>query len=169
MKKNEIEPKYDMFVSYSPQDMAFVDELVRRLKSKNQRLKIWFDRGVLRLGDSFSSGVQEALEQSKYFLLVISPGYLDSSWANFEMGVALSRAGSSEYENIIPLVIGDVNLAALPPPITRNRLIRIGENVRSDKLAVEKLVEDLTARIELAEKSGHAAEEKAVYTSPHPA
>lgn len=147
--KNENGSKYDVFVSYAHQDMPFVDELVRHLKTKNRRLNVWFDHGALRLGDSFSNSVQEALEQSKYFLLVISPGYLNSPWANFEMGVALGRAGSPKHENIIPLMIGDVNRTSLPPPIARTTPILVGHDVNFDKLA-----DDLNSIIERGEKPG---------------
>jgi hypothetical protein len=148
---NASEPKYALFISYAHQDLPFVDELVSHLE--DHRLNVWVDQGILRLGDSFSNSVQEALEHSKYFLLVISPSYLKSAWGNFEMGVALSRAASPANGKIIPLVVGEVNRAALPPLIAQTKPILIGENVSFDKLA-----EDLTAIIERGEQEGRVIE-----------
>jgi len=153
---NATEPKYDLFISYSHQDLPFVDELVHHLK--DQRISVWFDQGMLRLGDSFSNSVQEALERSKHFLLVISPSYLTSAWGNFEMGVALSRANSPANGKIIPLVLGEVNRAALPPLIAQTKPILIGENVSFDKLA-----QDLTAMIERGEQQSRVIEEEASF------
>ncbi|MGH9832895.1 MAG: toll/interleukin-1 receptor domain-containing protein [Blastocatellia bacterium] len=157
-----VEPKYDLFISYAHQDLPFVDELVSHLKG--HRLNVWFDQGMLRLGDSFSNSVQEALEHSKYFLLVISPSYLKSAWGNFEMGVALSRAISPANGNIIPLVVGDVNRDVLPPLIAQTQPIIIGENISFDKLA-----EDLTAIIERGEQQGRVIEEGTSYSPSYSA
>ena len=154
------EPKYDLFISYARQDFPFVEELVRHLK--DQRISVWFDQGSLRMGASFSNSVQEALEHSRYFLLVISPGYLNSSWANFEMGVALSRSASPMRGRIIPLLIGDVNRDALPHFIAHTNQIVTGEEVNFDKLA-----ENLAAIIEQGERRGRVAEDESLYSPSH--
>ena len=156
------EPKYDLFISYAHQDLPFVDELVRHLK--DQRISVWFDHGMLRLGDSFSNSVQDALEHSRHFLLVISPSYLKSAWGNFEMGVALSRSVSPANGKIIPLVVGDVNRAELPPLIVQTQPIIIGESVSFDKLA-----EDLTAIIERGEQEGRVMKEGTPYSPSYSA
>ena len=153
-------PKYDLFISYASQDLHFVDALVRHLK--DQRIRVWFDHGMLRLGDSFSNSVQEALEHSRYFLLVISPSYLKSAWGNFEMGVALSRSLSPMNGKIISLVVGDVNRDVLPPLIANTDQIVIGEKVNFDKLA-----EDLAAIIEQGEQRGRVIEEESFYSPSH--
>jgi hypothetical protein len=157
---NASEPKYDVFISYAHQDLPFVDALVRHLK--DQRISVWFDRGMLRLGDSFSNSVQEALEHSKYFLLVISPSYLKSAWGNFEMGVALSRSASPRNGRIISLVMGDVDRAALPPLIVHTDQIVIGEKVSFDKLA-----EDLTTMIGQGGRGREVVEEESLYSPSH--
>ena len=149
------EPK--LFISYAHQDLPFVDELVRHLK--DQRINVWFDQGMLRLGDSFSNSVQDALEHSKYFLLVISPSYLNSAWGNFEMGVALSRSASPKNGKIISLVVGDVNRDALPPVIAHTDQIVIG-----DKVSFDKLAEELAAIIEQEEQPGRTVDDESVYT-----
>jgi hypothetical protein len=67
------------------------------------------------------NSVQEALERSKHFLLVISPSYLTSAWGNFEMGVALSRAASAlwykagEYDRAKDLALRWLQTGLLPP------------------------------------------------------
>lgn len=108
-------PEYDLFISYSNADFPFVNELASELEKEDVR--VWYDKGAMRLGDDFVASIQQALERSEYFLLVISPAYLASQWANFEMGVALSRSLTRESERIIPLYLKRVPNAALPSSI----------------------------------------------------
>lgn len=110
-----IPPEYDLFISYSNADFPFVNELVSRLEKEDVR--VWYDKGAMRLGEDFLASIQQALEKSEYFLLVISPAYLASQWANFEMGVALSRGLSQKSGRIIPLYLKRVSNAALPSSI----------------------------------------------------
>jgi hypothetical protein len=151
------EPKYDLFISYAHQDFPFVDELVRHLK--DQRISVWFDQGSLRMGASFSNNVQEALEHSRDFLLVISPSYLNSSWANFEMGVALSRSVSPGRGKIIPMMLGGVNRGALPHSIAHTNQIVVGEDVNFDKLA-----EDLAAMVGQGDARDRVVEDENLYS-----
>ena len=104
--------KYDLFISYAHKDAAYVNQLVVALKEEG--LRVWHDQGLLRLGEDLLAGIQLALETSRFYLLVISPNYLASEWANFELGVALSRK-----QPIIPLYLHPVVSTALPASIQR--------------------------------------------------
>jgi hypothetical protein len=106
---------YDLFISHASADLPFVNELVSELEREDVR--VWSDKGRIRLGEDFMVSVQQALESSEYFLLVISPAYLASQWANFEMGVALSRSLSQGQGRIIPLYLKRVPNTALPSSI----------------------------------------------------
>jgi hypothetical protein len=107
-----VKPKYDLFISYAHQDAAYVNQLATALRQES--LRVWHDQGLLRMGEEFLAGMQQALEESRFFLLVISPDYLASQWTNFEMGVALSRR-----QPLIPLYLRPVDQAALPASIHR--------------------------------------------------
>jgi predicted nucleotide-binding protein len=108
-------PKYDVFVSYSRSDFPFVQELTRSLEERG--VSVWYDAGQLRIGDSILRSIENALEQSRYFVLVISPDYLSSQWSNFEMGVALGRDPALRARRILPILVKNVDRSALPPAI----------------------------------------------------
>ena len=74
---------------------------VRRLADRG--LSVWFDQGELRLGDSVLRSLEDGLEHSSYFLLVLSPAFFKGSWPQFETGVALGRVGKS---HILPVYRG---------------------------------------------------------------
>jgi len=41
---NNPKPTFDVFVSYNSSERYEVEQFLRRLKEKNKRLKIWYDR-----------------------------------------------------------------------------------------------------------------------------
>ena len=107
------EPKYDVFLSYSRAKAATAKELADALT--NHGLRVWHDAGQLRIGDSALRGIEDGLEESRCFLLLISPQYFQEQWSSFEMGVALSRA--AEGDRIIPVIVGDTHSSDFPFPV----------------------------------------------------
>ncbi len=111
--------EYDVFVSYSKKDAPFVRSLVDALEERG--VKAWYDREEIRAGDRFMRDIEGALEQSRFFLLVISPDYLSSQWTSFELGVALGAAATREAR-VISVVVRPTDLAILPAPLRRHDL-----------------------------------------------
>jgi hypothetical protein len=130
--------KYDVFISYSQQDESSARKLAEALKSKG--FSAWTDTEI-RPGKKWADQIEKALRQSKVFLLLISPDFLTSSWTNFELGVALSRAAMTPDTHIIPLTIKHVNHKALPMSLRDLQVIN-AEDISSSQ-AAEKVVERL--------------------------
>ena len=84
--------------------------------------------------------IEQALERSRYFVLVISPEYVSNQWANFEMGVALSRDATSDTERIIPIYVRSVDRSALPPRIANIHAVdasgQSAEQIASDLASI---------------------------------
>jgi hypothetical protein len=125
--------EYDVFVSYSHQDALFVQSLVDALEARG--VKAWYDGGELRVGESFMQKIGDALEQSRYFLLAISPDYLVSQWTPFELGVALS-AESTKGALVIPVLVRKSDLSALPGPL-RKRPFLDATQASAEEIAAE--------------------------------
>ncbi|UCH97702.1 MAG: toll/interleukin-1 receptor domain-containing protein [Candidatus Aminicenantes bacterium] len=94
------QPHYDVFVSYAREDIDFARELVRALKAKN--ISVWYDQGELRFGDNILRSLEDGLERSDFFLLLLSPEYFNKQWTQFETGVALGRMGKGR---ILPIFL----------------------------------------------------------------
>ena len=130
--------KYDVFISYSNKDKSIARKLAEALKTKG--ISAWTDTQITA-GKDWSSQIEKALQQSKIFLLLLSPDFLTSQWTNFELGVALGKAATSSDTHIIPLTIRGVNKKSLPKPL-RDLQVIDAKDISSSQ-AAEKVVEAL--------------------------
>jgi lipoate-protein ligase A len=139
--------EYDVFVSYSHEDALFVQPLVDALEARG--IKAWYASGELRVGENFMRKIGDALEQSRYFLLVISPNYLASQWTSFELGVALSAA-STKGARVIPVLIRKSDLSALPSPLRRHQFLD------ATREPIEKIAAEVAELVKQDEQVGLA-------------
>jgi predicted nucleotide-binding protein len=122
---------YDIFVSYAKEDSDFAQNLVDALKAKN--ISVWYDQGELRLGDSILRRIEDGLENSNYFLLLLSPEYFKKPWTQFERGVALGRGGKGR---ILPVFLKHCNqkeLVRSAPSIAGSR------GIEADKHSLDEI------------------------------
>jgi hypothetical protein len=139
------EQSYDVFLSHSAKDKKFVRTLAKALMERG--LRVWYDESNIRVGDTFLSNISDALEHSRFFVVVVSAEYLSSSWANFELGVALGRNWSEHKAKVLPIFLAGVDRSALPPPLAHTQ----GWDARNsppEKIAAE--VADLLATEKIA-------------------
>ena len=100
-------------------------------------MRVWYDEGELRWGDTLLRQLEDALEHSRYYVLVISPDYVSSQWQSFETGVALTRQMSDRSERILPVFIGDLDLSVLPHTIASLT------GLDAEKLSIEEIASSL--------------------------
>ena len=94
------------FISYSHRDRAALERLHTHLAvlRSDGRLDEWFDREILA-GEEIDSEIEERLESSELFLLLVSPDFLASDYCvNREMKRALERHRSGAAR-VVPIVI----------------------------------------------------------------
>jgi len=84
----------------------------------------------LRLGDSVLRYIEDGLEHSDFFLLLLSPEYFKKPWTEFERGVALGRGGK---KRILP-----VFLKNLKP----KELVRIAPSI-AETMGIEEIRQNL--------------------------
>jgi len=82
--------QYDAFVSYSSHDREWVEVFVRNLE--NCGVKVWWDRGGIRPGESWVARINEGLDMSHKILLIVSP----SSMASFRVMDEVNSAIASQ-------------------------------------------------------------------------
>jgi hypothetical protein len=100
-----------VFISHSLQDTDIADYLTRELKASG--VQVWYDKPI-KPGSEWVKEIEEALEQAEIFVVLLSPNFLASPWANFELGVALSRAEGSRKVRVIPILTRGIDLDQLP-------------------------------------------------------
>ena len=86
-----------VFISYSRKDLAFVDRLAKRLKAAG--LEVWYDLSGLEVGMRWGKEIQKAIQESRYFIVVLSPNSTESEWVEREF----LYAGNHNLK-IVPLV-----------------------------------------------------------------
>lgn len=95
----------NVFVSYAHIDRDFAERLLRDLHRRlSESVDFTSDRS-LEPGDSWANTLHAALSRADAILLVLSPAYLASAWAQKEATIALWRATVDEECRIIPLLI----------------------------------------------------------------
>ena len=94
---------YDVFVSYHRADATWVeDELLPRLEREGLKVIVGdrdFEPGANRLNE-----MERAALQSRKTLLVLSPAYVESEWAEFENSLVQALDPAARKRRLIPVV-----------------------------------------------------------------
>ncbi|PYS93630.1 MAG: hypothetical protein DMF64_04330 [Acidobacteria bacterium] len=113
------EYKHDVFISYSPQDKWWVNEvLIARL---NRAQISYIDEYKFEPGELKVVAIDDAIISSRRVLIVITAAYLNSTLTEFISSGAfshmLSKNKDERLARVIPVFKDEVDIEALPPRI----------------------------------------------------
>lgn len=97
--------KKKVFISYSYQDKDFVNWLKSNLVDLG--LELWYDQQEINIGDSIKEKINEGLQTSSAFILVLSSSSMHSDWVRYEMNSALLLNAVKKGITILPIKIDD--------------------------------------------------------------
>ena len=106
---------FKVFVSHSSKDKPIVDRIVSDLKAHG--ISVWYDKFEIKAGDNIVKKVNDGLKDSKYFLIILSPNALSSSWVTEEMSFAVLQQVTFKGIVVIPVLIQDCEI----PPLLKHR------------------------------------------------
>ena len=89
--------KKKIFLSYSRLDLIFVEQLAQDLLDAGY--DVWYDLSKIEGGDRWSQEIEDGINQSHIFAIVVTPNSMASEWVEKEYHFA-SRRGMK----IVPLV-----------------------------------------------------------------
>ena len=72
-----------VFISYSRRELAFVEQLAADLQAAG--LEVWYDLSGLEGGARWRVEIEEAIRESQYVILVLSPDSVASMWVEEEI------------------------------------------------------------------------------------
>jgi hypothetical protein len=102
-------PPYDVFISYSHDDLTWVSRFAARLEAEG--VTVARDEVILRPGDILVHAIEQAIRDSAHAILVFSPASVASGWVRQEYAALMQR--SIEHGvRFIPVIIADVELPA---------------------------------------------------------
>jgi hypothetical protein len=99
---------YDAFISHSAKDREFVVRLATDLKRAG--IRVWLDQWDIRPGDSFATAVEQGLKESQFLLVVMSPDYFESAWAQQEWQYAMANEIKGGGVRVIPVLYRDCEI-----------------------------------------------------------
>ena len=102
--------KKRVFISYSYQDKEFVEWLQDKLKDFD--IEFWYDQAEIGVGESIKEKVNEGLNSSSAFILVLSHSSKNSEWVKYEMNSALLLNAIKKGISILPIKIDDSEVPA---------------------------------------------------------
>ncbi|HVT61352.1 MAG TPA: toll/interleukin-1 receptor domain-containing protein [Thermoanaerobaculia bacterium] len=90
-----------LFLSYSNRDREFAERLAGDLEARG--IAVWWDQWKMEVGDSLPRKIAEAISQSGWFAIVLSPDSVASPWVRAELEQALNL-GIEENLAILPIL-----------------------------------------------------------------
>ena len=90
-----------VFISHSSTDKKFV-RLLKNCLNENC-IQTWLDEDQLDLGDSLRSKLDEAIDESSHFVIVLSPASISSNWVLYELEKAIKNSSTGLVNKIIPV------------------------------------------------------------------
>ena len=89
-----------VFVSYSTDDLNFVQDFVQTLMSNG--VDIWWDKSSLQGGDDWQEDIEQAIENCEIYMVLLSPNSIRSDWVKKEYTCAMDR-----NKEVIPILYQD--------------------------------------------------------------
>lgn len=123
---------FDIFISYAARDRAWASVFASELESRG--LHAWFDQAEIGWGDRWEDKLEKALRQSPVIAILLSPDYLTSPSALFELGAAVGG-----NKRIFPIVTQDVESSALPSLFRDRKLLQEKSPEAAGKLVAEAI------------------------------
>jgi tetratricopeptide (TPR) repeat protein len=99
---------YDAFISYASPDLTCAEEVNQRLTTAG--FAVWFDKVRLRPGFDWHREIEQACENSRVLIPILTPNWKLSEWTRFETYGA---------ESVIPLIVEGSPAEIFTPPLMR--------------------------------------------------
>ena len=107
-----------VFISYAHEDIAYVEQLIARLKQHG--VEVWYDRLIL-VGADLYMAIDEAIGKAQAILVILSPESFNAIGVHREVLKAQAL-----QKTIIPILINDLEGKDIPSWIIENDMQTLG-------------------------------------------
>ena len=100
----------DVFISYSADAKKLAERLAGSLQEEG--VATWSDFENVSPGERLYDQLQQALDEAKFYLIVVGPRNIMRDWQDQEWQGALERTWTDPDKRIIPVLVGDAEAPA---------------------------------------------------------
>jgi len=125
----------DVFISYSADAKKLAEKLAVSLQEEG--VATWSDFENVSPGERLYDQIQQALDQARFYLIVVDPRNTARDWQDQEWQGALERTWTDPHKRIIPILVGH----AEAPAFLRNWAPFRLQPGRDEPAAARKLAE----------------------------
>ncbi|HTW83087.1 MAG TPA: toll/interleukin-1 receptor domain-containing protein [Candidatus Sulfotelmatobacter sp.] len=93
--------RWDLFINHASEDKQFTDQLYDALKAEG--VEVWYDKSVVKMGDSLRQKIEEGLARSRFGVVVLSPSFLNKRWAQAELSALFGMQMADGRPRILPI------------------------------------------------------------------
>lgn len=97
-----------IFLSHSWKDKFFVRELAKKIEGYG--IKVWLDEAELKVGDSLTQKIGEAIDTTDFVGVVLSSNSVNSEWVQRELQAAMHKEFSKRKVVILPILLESVEI-----------------------------------------------------------
>lgn len=134
--------KLNVFISYSRQDMAFVDRLQQALAAHD--IEAFVDRAHIEKGEEWWARIKQLVTEADTIVFVLSPGSVDSKICHDEVAFA-----EKLNKRFVPIVARDLEGRSVPAALARlNYTFFIPNPTGGTDGAFEGAIQDLIRALE---------------------
>lgn len=94
-----------LFISHSSKDKNFVRKLSIDLLKEG--FPVWLDEWELEVGSSLTNKIYEGIDESTFFIVVVSTNSIESGWVKKELTGAMTKEEQLNRKFIIPIRLDD--------------------------------------------------------------
>jgi hypothetical protein len=102
-----------VFLSHSSVDKPLVEQIAKIMVRNN--INVWFDKWEIKFGDNIVQRINDGLNETDYFALIISSNSIKSGWVINEYSSVIASFNQSNKPRIVPILIDSCEI----PPLIR--------------------------------------------------
>jgi len=139
----ETNHRYDVFISYSHQDVGWVwQQLLPRLEGAG--LRVCIDTRDFEIGTPSLVNMERAVDRSRHTLLVLTPAWVESEWTDFESLLGGTGDPAGRRRKLFPIMLKECR------PPTRIAMLTWADFRQPDEHVdqLERLLEQLRESVE---------------------
>lgn len=121
----------NFFISYSRKDIKIADKIRDAILKLDPKHSVFIDHRNIKVGANWQRSLEDNIERSDYFILILSKDAINSKWVKYEVEFAQKCELNTGMKKLYILKVGNF---ILPPALdsAMNQILSMGTNFLVD-------------------------------------